>query len=158
MPDYPIAGKAYGTPGEEIVGIPDKNVIKPIRLIAAPEKWELTVHRHEARKAGLHSDLRLLDPETGDAHSWALRHWPKPGEKRLAIVQPTHSKEYMTWEGKIESGYGAGEVSVADHRPIQVTRASPEKVTFGSGAEKYSLIKTPARGGKAWILLNHGKA
>lgn len=155
MPEYPVKGKPYASKGEEIIGIPQKKVTHPIRLIPKPEKWELSVQKHEASRAGLHLDLRVGDPLEGHAHSWALRKWPKPGEKVLAIRQPTHSISYMDWSGVILKGYGAGGVEVADRRAIDVVSANPDKITFHAGPhEIYSLVRTSGREGKSWLLLN----
>jgi DNA ligase D-like protein (predicted 3'-phosphoesterase) len=72
------------------------------------------VHRHEARKAGLHYDLRL---EIGGVlKSWAFRKElpDKPSIKRLGIEQPDHELSYIDFEGVIEEGYGAGLVEIWD--------------------------------------------
>lgn len=158
MSEYPIKGKPYAPKGEEIIGIPSKRVTHPIRMIPKPEKWELSVQKHEAHRAGTHLDLRIGDVQEGRAHSWALRKWPKPGEKVLAIRQPTHSIPYMNWSGVILRGYGSGAVEIADRRSIDVISANPDKITFQTGPhELYSLIRTSGREGKAWLLLNRSK-
>jgi len=41
----------------------------------------------------------LGDPEAKKAYSWAIRHWPAPGEKRLAIRQPDHTMAYINFSG-----------------------------------------------------------
>lgn len=158
MPEYPVKGKAYARKGEEIIGIPRKGAIHPIRLIPKPEKWELSVQKHEAHRAGDHLDLRIGDVQEGHAHSWALRKWPKPGQKVLAIQQSTHSIPYMDWSGVILKGYGAGGVSIVERKTVDVASATPDKITFQAGPhEIYSLVRTSARNGKAWLLLNRAK-
>jgi len=112
--EYPASGAPYAAKGEEIIGIPEKGVIQPIRRITKPEDWEFVVHDHLAAKSGRHFDLRLGDVQEGHGHSWALRHWPGPGEKRLATMQSTHSLPYFDWSGKITEGYGAGDVAIAE--------------------------------------------
>lgn len=155
---YPVTGAAYKEKGEQIIGIPEKGVTHPIRRIIAPEDWEFVVHDHHAKRAGRHYDLRLGDPETGHGHSWALRHWPGPGEKRLAILQSTHSIPYFDWKGTIEEGYGAGKVEIADRRKVTVTKATPDQITFAHGPhEVYSLVKADLRSGKGWLLVNRTK-
>lgn len=140
---------------DEIIGIPKKGLIHPIRRVAKSEDWEFVVHSHEARRAGHHLDLRIGDPSTGHAHSWALRKWPEPGEKRLAVMQSTHTIPYMDWKGTIEKGYGAGNVEIADRRKVKVHSASQDKIDFATGpAERYTLLRTVTRDGKAWLLLN----
>lgn len=155
---YPATGTPYSVSDEEVIGIPRKGRIEKIRTVKKPENWEFVVQSHEARKAGQHLDLRLGDPVMGHGHSWALRHWPKPGEKRLAVLQSTHSIPYFDWEGKIEEGYGAGDVSIKDRAKVTIQRADPAKITFTRGKnELYSLIRTPSRDGKAWLLLNRSE-
>lgn len=155
---YSTKGEPYSHPDEEIIGIPQKGLTHPIRAIAKPEAWEFVVHDHHALKAGRHYDLRLGDPETGHGHSWALRKWPAPGEKRLAIIQSTHSIPYFDWKGTIESGYGAGKVEIADRRKVTVTKTTPDQITFASGPhEVYSLVRTGLRDSKAWLLVNRSQ-
>lgn len=140
---------------EEIIGIPEKGKFHPIRSVNKPEDWEFVVHDHKAKKAGRHMDLRIGDPETGHGHSWAMRNWPQPGEKRLAVLQSTHSIPYFDWSGTIPEGYGAGEVDIADRRKVKIITANPSKITFESGpGEVYSLLRTGSGGGKTWLLIN----
>ena len=154
--EYPIAGKPYAQKGEEIIGIPEKGEIQKIRSVKDPESWEFVVHDHKAERAGRHFDLRIGDPKTGHGHSWAMRSWPeKPGDKKLAVIQSTHSIPYFEWSGKIESGYGAGDVAIADRRKVQIIKSTPSQIDFAPGPkELYTLLRTSARDGKAWLLIN----
>jgi len=103
-----------------------------------------------------HYDLRLGDPSTSYAHSWVIKSWPSPGEKVLAIRQPTHTVRYMDFSGTIASGYGKGTVSVADRDKIEVIHSDSGKITFnryvGPSVEKYSLIRMDDTN---WLFLNH---
>lgn len=138
-------------------GIPSKETSHELPHSDSPRRWELAVHRHDAEKRGLHFDLRLGDPETGRAHSWALHpELPAPGKSTWAIQQPTHTVKYMDWEGKIPSGsYGAGEVSLHTRDRTEVMNSRPGHVTFNvykpAGPEEYSLHRVT---GKHWILSN----
>lgn len=143
---------------EPIIGIPEPGKIQPVRSIKKPEQWEYVVQQHAARKAGKHIDLRLGDPETGHGHSWALRYWPKPGEKRLAVMQSTHDIPYFDWQGTIRKGYGAGTVKISDRQKAKIQSASGSKITFTVGKnELYSLVRTSSRDGKGWLLLNRSE-
>lgn len=153
--EHPVSGASYAPKGEEIIGIPKKGLIHPIRRIARPEDWEFAVHDHRAKKAGRHFDLRIGDPHTGHAHSWALRNWPMPGEKRLAVIQSTHSIPYMDWSGKIEQGYGAGDVDIADRRKVKILQATEGKIDFSTEAgERYTIVTGSNLGKGRWLLLN----
>ncbi len=137
-------------------GIPSKETHHPLPTVSSPKTWEFGVHEHHAEKRGLHYDLRLGDPETGHAHSWALpAKWPAPGEKLWAIHQPTHTVRYMDFEGTIPAGYGAGKVALKDRDKTEVTNAKPGYVSFnvyrGTGPEEYSLRHI---GGKVWQFSN----
>jgi hypothetical protein len=137
-------------------GIPDKETAHPLPKIDKPTTWEFGLHEHHAEKRGLHYDLRLGDPRSGHAHSWALpAKWPGPGEHIWAIQQPTHTVRYMDFEGHIPSGYGAGKVVLKDRDKIEVTKAEPGYISFniyrGTGPEEYSLRHI---GGKVWRFVN----
>lgn len=135
-------------------GIPEKK-IHPISKKEEPEVVPFVVQEHQARRAGLHYDMRLGDPRTGHAHSWAIRHLPDPGERRLAVQQPTHSIPYMEFEGIIPEGYGAGKVKKHKKGPAEIIYSDDNRIKFnlypGSDTEEYNLIRT--RGNK-WLILN----
>lgn len=137
-------------------GLPSKESRHPVRKVAAPEVWEFSLQHHLAEKAGPHYDVRLGDPETGHAHSFAMRkEWPKPGEVRLAIPQPTHSIPYMDFKGFIAEGYGKGKVELPRREQTEVVSSSPDHIRFnlysGKNTEEYLLRKTDD---KRWLLRN----
>lgn len=138
----------------DVMGIPDRSVTHPIPTVKEPKTWEFGVHEHHAEKAGKHFDLRLGDPSTGHAHSWAMRYWPAPGETRLAVLQPTHTIEYMDFKGTIPSGYGAGKVNLHQRGKAEVISSSKGHVRFnvytGQKIEEYLLRDT----GNGWMLKN----
>ena len=136
-------------------GIPSKKTVHPILSVKHPDTWQFCVQAHAADKAGKHLDLRLGHSATGHAHSWAMRHWPEPGETRLAIQQPAHSIGYMDFQGKLVSGYGKGTVELARRGKTEVLTSSPDHVRFDvptkQGQESYLLRRTK---GSSWILRN----
>jgi DNA polymerase Ligase (LigD)/DNA ligase OB-like domain/ATP dependent DNA ligase domain len=138
-------------------GIPDKNKKTNPRHFTKPEIWRFAIQKHTAKKAGQHYDLRLIDPQTGIAHSWASRYLPtNPGDKVLAVQQPNHTAAYSTWSGNIESGYGAGKVELHSHNQIEVTKSAPEHISFNvyhtnGDTARYSLINT---GNGQWLFYN----
>jgi len=139
-------------------GIPAARDIKPLPEITTPKTWHLAVQRHESEgAAGLHFDLRLIDPETGRAHSWALpkAQLPEPGKSVLAVPQPTHTKEYALNFGKkkpevISEGYGKGTVSMHLLHEADVFHSKPEesgtRMRFNlyksTGPEEYAIVRT----------------
>ncbi len=137
-------------------GIPDRDDVKPLPKITASKTWEFGVHEHNAERRGLHYDLRLGDPSTGHAHSWATRQpLPKPGESIWAIQQPTHTVRYMDFEGTLPTGYGAGTVKLFDRGKTEILRASPGHIVFnvyrGRGPEEYVLHQIS---GTKWKFIN----
>lgn len=143
--------KFFKTAGDAI-GLPSKKLKAKIP-IEHNEVWEFGVHEHNAKRAGKHFDLRLGNLKTNKAYSWALRYWPKPGEKRLAIRQPDHTIPYMDWSGDIPKGYGAGKVKIKYRGKAGIHKSSPSKINFNVDKTKFTLIKTDKDN---WLLLNRG--
>jgi len=137
-------------------GIPAARSIRKLPKFKAPKTWEFAVHHHEAERAGEHFDLRLGDPRTGHAHSWAMRKLPKPGEKGLAVQQSTHTVEYMDFTGPIEKGYGKGQVGLAERGKTEVLSSDDRHVRFnvykGKETQEYALRRM--KGGDSWFIQN----
>lgn len=138
-----------------------KTIRHPIPQVRQPDIWQFGVHDHHSEGgAGHHLDLRLGHPATGHAHSWAMRHWPEPGEARAAFQQPTHRIGYMDFHGRIESGYGKGQVNLARRDRTEITSSSKDHVRFnlmgdkGQARESYLLHRTD---GNKWLLHNTTK-
>jgi DNA ligase D-like protein (predicted 3'-phosphoesterase) len=145
-------------------GIPDRSSITPLPTVS-DATWKFSVQRHLAEKAGTHFDVRLGDPDTGIAHSWAVpkTKLPRPGQKVLAVRQPDHEIDYMGWSGNIPSGeYGAGKVYRKRLENAQVIQAAADKIRFllqsKKGPEEYLLTRWGGKKQKPdenrWLLLN----
>jgi DNA primase len=125
--------------GEFAPGIPRDRTTQLLPT-ASGKNWTLAVQKHVADKAGPHWDLRLVDPETQYAHSWAVPKASFPDNKpRLALQMPTHSAGYALTFGekgpqKIQEGYGKGTVEMAHKEPVQVLEVNPNKVVFQRGS------------------------
>lgn len=125
--------------GEFAPGIPRERTTQLLPT-AKGKAWTLAIQKHVAEKAGPHWDLRLVDPETGQAHSWAVPKASFPDSKpRLALQMPTHSADYALSFGAkgpqtIREGYGKGTVEMAHKEPIQVLEINPNKVVFQRGS------------------------
>ncbi len=138
-------------------GIPTARNIDLLPTVGKPQTWTLAIQRHLADRAGEHLDLRLIDPATGKAHSWALpkARLPEPGQSVLAVQQPTHTEDYARNFGlrkpqKITSGYGKGTVSIEHLSDADVFHSKPEtegtRVRFniykGTHPEEYAIVRT----------------
>jgi DNA primase len=125
--------------GEFAPGIPRDRTTQLLPT-ASGKNWTLAVQKHVAEKAGPHWDLRLVDPETQYAHSWAVPKASFPDNKpRLALQMPTHSAGYALTFGEkgpqtIQEGYGKGTVEMAHKEPVQVLEVNPDKVVFQRGS------------------------
>ena len=129
---------------------------------ATMNKWTLAVQQHEAARAGNHYDLRLVDPDSAKAHSWALpkARLPEPGEKLLAVQTFTHTPDYALHFGEkkpeiIGKGYGKGTVKLVVKEPVDIVEASNDKVRFnvyqGKDINEYMLRRTNEN---KWLLFN----
>ena len=127
---------------------PAKTAGQAIRTVGSPETWTLSTSTHTAVRAGKHIDLRLVDPQTDRAHSWALpsAKMPGPGEQVLAIPQPVHSAAYALRRGEweIPSGYGQGKVKSDRIEPVEIVSARPTKIKFNTDGrrQQYVLVST----------------
>lgn len=141
---------------EEAKGIPSRSTSHELPTILRPTTFEYAIHSHEAIRRGHHFDLRLGDPATGHAHSWALPpQLPEPGKTAWAIHQPTHTVRYMDFEGEIPGGYGAGKVTLRERGKAEILRSLPGHISFNvydsKGAREFVLH---CINGKKWKLFN----
>lgn len=135
-------------------GIPDKKRFSPLPQVQ-DGSWSYVLHAHKADRAGPHLDLRLGNPETGVAHSWAFKGkgLPAPGQRTLVIEQPDHTLSYMKFKGKITKGYGKGTVDIAQKGKASVISAEPGKVHFRVDGNRYVLVATPKYKKRSWLLM-----
>jgi len=139
-------------------GIPADKVTHPIPDVTN-KKWLLSVQEHNAARAGKHWDLRLVDPKTHQAHSWAIPKsaFPEPGAKPLlAIRTPTHTSRYALTFGEykpkeIKKGYGKGSVFIKMKEPINILKADDKHVRFSKGDQQYLLFNSK---GNSWLFRN----
>ncbi len=109
------------------------------------EKYRFVVHEHKAKRAGLHYDLRL--EKDGVLMDWAFRkEIPlNVGTKRFGVKQSNHSLVWLSFEGKIEDGYGAGEMTIWDKGTYEVIEESEHHMKFRFNGSKmngeYVLVK-----------------
>ena len=126
--------------------------------------WMMSVQHHDAVKAGPHWDLRLIDPDTNRAHSWAIpkSKFPESGGKPLLAVQTqTHTSDYSLNFGakgpeQIHSGYGRGSVEIKHKEPITIVSSKPDSLKFertvgDNKKERYALVRTNK---DKWLMRN----
>lgn len=134
-------------------GLPSKENYGNLSTLPVDDIITLVRQRHNARKAGLHEDLRIGTPE--GMFSWAIPKFlpTSPEDRHLAVQQPLHRWEYNEYEGLLGKGYGEGEVSRIEKSPIVVVKNSPGHLMFTRGDSKqalmYNLVNTR---GKNWLL------
>jgi len=109
---------------------------------------QFIVVRHQAKRAGLHYDLRFKLPKSSMWASFAVRKGipTKPGMKVLAVRTHDHTKQEALFTGKIESGYGAGILSKWDSGRCDIVKYTPAHIAlvfYGSKVKGlYHLINT----------------
>ena len=113
------------------------------------------MQEHKADRAGKHWDIRLVDPATQKAHSWAVPKAKWPGAKnrlRLAIQQPTHTADYaLNFEGNIPQGtYGSGKVKIVKKTKV-VVDSSKDSVKFKIPRMGDMLLRRTD--GNKWLLM-----
>lgn len=144
-----------------ILGIPEKGK-SSIPITKKHMIWPYSIQQHNAKRAGKHYDLRL-GPQ---GLSWAIRNWPKPGEKTLAKQTDDHALSYYGFSGKIPTGYGAGTVKALEHGETEVLKSTPDKITFITRdrylPKRYTLVRTALKDSRPsnrvpsdWLLINH---
>ena len=80
------------------------------------KSYRYVIHKHYAKRAGLHYDIRILTDED-NLESFATRKDPLKlvkGGKQLLIRQPLHEKYWLNFRGEISDGYGAGRLIIHD--------------------------------------------
>lgn len=168
--DVVLASREKEKAAERIPGLPNKKKTTPIRATDKPQKWEVIRQVHPAVRAGLHEDLRIIDPHSGIAHSWATKKpWPKPGERIRLYQQPDHTAEYSrNYSGHILSGYGKTKpdskgVQKVMHEKMHVHRSSEKLIRFDTGEgkdlQKFVFVKLKEREEEkamhpTWTLIN----
>lgn len=122
------------------------------------EKVLFTRQRHEADRAGLHWDYRLV---VGDlAHSWATKkELPEPGKSIMLWQQPVHTAHYALSEKVIipKGQYGAG-ITTLDWVKKGKAELAEDKIIIHTDDGRFLLKKMPNyEDGSGWLFRNLGK-
>ena len=136
-------------PSEFAPGLPSKEKIHPIDQKG---KTRLVIQQHKASHD--HFDVRL---QSGDvAHSWVMRSLPGEKKKALMIRQPSHTSDYMNFEGKIEKGYGAGTVKKVVDVKADITSATNDKIKMKLPQGNFTMIRPKGfKDDKHWLMIKN---
>src|SRR6266581_4396757 len=114
-----------------------------------------TRQRHEAERAGLHYDYRIV---IGDkAFSWATRkETPEPGKSIILHEQPIHTSDYaLSKKVVIPKGeYGAGVTTLDWVKKGKVELGDDHYIVSTKAGEKFLLKHIPSYGPKQWLFKN----
>lgn len=103
---------------------------------------------HQARRAGLHYDLRFRMPKSRLWASFAVRKGipEEVGKKVLAVRTHDHTEKEALFTGEIKSGYGAGKLKKWDSGPCIITKYTSAHIIVEFKGRKikgiYHLINT----------------
>ncbi|HKB45090.1 MAG TPA: DNA ligase D [Chitinophagaceae bacterium] len=148
-----------------------KKTPEPVGGKSRKNDLRFVVQKHDA--SHLHYDFRL--EMQGVLKSWAVPKGPSmdPAVKHLAMMVEDHPYDYRTFEGIIPPGnYGAGTVIVWDEGTYEADKNIDDKkqqekyllhqlysgklkfILHGKKLKgEFALVKTPARGENAWLLM-----
>lgn len=118
-----------------------------LEALKPEQRYILLRQLHKARRAGLHTDVRIGAPQLG-LFSWAA---PKDlptvqNQKRLLITQPLHTYEYKDFQGTLNTKYGAGTVEKLQQSPIIILQNTGDVIKFKRDTKQntpvYTMIRT----------------
>lgn len=129
-----------------IPGLPNRQNFGNLQQLQPDKLYTLLRQLHRAKRAGLHTDVRIGNPYLG-LLSWAApKDLPQQGQKRLLITQPLHTWSYKDFQGQIKSKYGKGTVKKLQQTPIVIIQNTPQKIKFTRAnrrnAPVYTMVKT----------------
>jgi len=106
------------------------------------------VVEHDAKRAGLHYDLRFKIPGSSKWASFAIRKGVplETGKKVLAVRTEDHAEREATYTGIIKTGYGAGVLKKWDSGSCNVIKFSTAHITVDFKGSKvkgvYHFVST----------------
>lgn len=118
--------------------------------ISQSGQTRLVVQQHKATSD--HFDMRLQDGDI--AHSWVVRSLPGTQDKALAIRQPSHTADYMNFEGIIEKGYGKGTVRKVMDEDVVITKGDEKKIHMVLPDGEVTMIKT-TYSPDSWLMIKN---
>ena len=112
------------------------------------------IHEHWASHH--HFDLRMQ--RNGHLEDWAVpKGIPKEsGKKVLAIKQPSHPMKWLTFEGEIKDGYGAGKLKIWDSGTFTPIKWERDRIVVQFNGRKikgiYVLFKFDKEKNSWWLF------
>lgn len=114
-----------------------------------------TRQRHEAFRAGLHFDYRIV---LGDkAYSWATKKdMPEPGHAIILHEQPVHDRQYALSEKVVipKGEYGGGTTTLDFARKATADIKPGKYVITTTAGERFLILHMPSYGPKQWLFTN----
>jgi len=104
--------------------------------------------KHQAKRAGLHYDLRFKMPNSNLWASFAVRKGipTDPGKKVLAVRTNDHTRKEALLTGKIKEGYGAGKLTKWDGGSCVILKYGTRHIVLELKGQKakgiYHLVST----------------
>jgi DNA ligase D-like protein (predicted 3'-phosphoesterase) len=111
-------------------------------------KSKFVIMKHEAKRAGLHYDLRFKMPSSKLWASFAVRKGvpTSPGQKVLAVKTHDHTEKEALFTGEIKEGYGAGKLTKWDGGSCDIIKYKTGSMAIDFKGSKvkgiYHLIST----------------
>ena len=132
---------------------PSESLVAPPKL-SGPQTVKYVIQLHDAKRAGLHYDLRFMINGRGVSFAIPKHRMPNRGENLLAVLQPDHIEEYFDFEGIIPDGNkGAGSVEITASGELDIIQCDHDKIVFeipdGPVSGRYVLIATQ---GPNWLF------
>ncbi len=132
---------------------------------------QFVLHKHEALKAGLHYDLRIkyLDKELLIDFAIPSAKIPTTTvDRQLCIQGDDHEMFNLDFEGNIDSGYGAGKLTILQNGEMIIKKWTNDTISFmvKKGNNKYFKsgilyhlikLKNDKYGEKSWLLIMSNK-
>lgn len=106
-------------------------------------KSRFAIHLHEAKRAGRHYDIRFKQPHGQNWDSFATKKEipTNPKDSKIIVFRTrVHSEKEALFTGEIESGYGAGRLSLFDEGTCEFERYSSRHIAVRFNGKKIKGI------------------
>lgn len=113
------------------------------------------VIKHEAKKRGIHHDIRFEKPNSRKWASFATTKKDtelptKPGKRITLVRTHDHNEKEATFTGEIKSGYGAGTLKKVDSGKCDIEKFSNSHIVVNFDGDKlngkYHFVNTKTFG------------